>query len=180
MAIRAMRVLADRPLHGADDGPCGRLALAEFALDAARLRVTGAPLPPFVGHTASELLAFAARLIADERRDPGDPAAFAEAFHTTMGDLAACLSFGEEVVSEEFYAQRRLEALERRLDGPPLHPMLRGPVADLQETLRAMLHRLETGLYPLADFHHAFEEVAGRIDRLLVWEATLTEGAANA
>lgn len=177
--LAAIRSLADRPLHGEDQDDRWRLALADFELAAARERAGASPLPPFVDHTATEMLAYAARLIADERSDPGDPEAFWAAFRGAMTDLAACLSFGWEVVSEESYALGRIEALERRLDGPPLHPWLRGPVADLQETLREMLHRLETGLYPLADFHHAFEEVAGRIDRLLAWEAALAVPSAR-
>lgn len=182
--LAAIRSFADRPLE--IDGPAGdhdgrwRLALADFELEAARTRVAASPLPPFVGHTATELLAYAARLIAEERTDPGDPAAFWAAFRGAMTDMMACLSFAEEIASEESYALCRIEALQRRLDGPPLHALLRGPVADLQETLREMLHRLEAGLYPLADFHHAFEEVAGRIDHLLAWEAALADGTAGA
>ncbi|MFN3430058.1 MAG: hypothetical protein ACK46X_08900 [Candidatus Sericytochromatia bacterium] len=148
---------------------------AEAIRALARATVAEAHLPPFVAHTAAELLAMLDRALREQAADPVDSAAFWAALEEVLGDLDACLAFGHEVLSEELDAQSRVEAITGRLGGRALHPMLEGPVADLMETLDAMRHRLDAGLYPLADFHHAFDEVCTRVETLLAWQAALDD-----
>ncbi|MNT81005.1 hypothetical protein D3C72_2205500 [compost metagenome] len=51
--------------------------------------------------------------------------------------------------------------------------MLAAPVSDLLDTLESLIHRLDAGLFHLSEFHHTFEEVAGRLDCLLAWQAAI-------
>lgn len=132
-----------------------------------------APMPRFVAHTAEELVAMLRRLLAEPREAGADAQAFWDAFRQTMSDLNVVLEFGEAIAEEELDAARRYEALRRRVEGRSWHPMLAAPVADLLDTLEGLIHRLDAGLFHLCEFHHTFEEVAGRLDCLLAWQAAL-------
>jgi hypothetical protein len=149
--------------------------LAAWLLEAARLRVAQAEVPRFVAHTARELLGFLALQLQALERGETDGEAFWHSFRDGLRELETCLAFGLEVAHEQAEALRRFEVLERRVRGRALSALLAGPVEDLLERLRELLHRLETGLYPVADFPHAFDEVAGRLEALLAWQSALAD-----
>lgn len=144
-------------------------------LAASRAQVAEAGLPRFVVLTAQDLLAYMTRLVHEQQMAPVEAAEFWAELQADMSDLEVCLTFGREVVHEKNEALRRFEALERRVGDRQLHPMLRGPVADLLETLRNLLNRLDAGLFHLSEFHRAFEEAANRLDQLLMWQLALDQ-----
>jgi hypothetical protein len=154
------------------------LAEAEARLAEARSRVAEANLPRFVSHTAHDLLAYLASELGDYRASGGDADRFAAAIQGGLTDLGVCLAFGEEVLNEERSALRRFQRLEHRVADTALNPMLRGPAADLLETLRELLDRLNKGLFPLVEFHRAFDEVADRVEKLLGWQRALDGASA--
>lgn len=153
------------------------LAEAEARLAEARSRVAESSLPRFVSRTVHDLLAYLTAELGDYRANGGDANRFAAAIHEGLLDLGVCLEFGQDVLNEEHAALRRFQKLESRVADMTLNPMLRGPAADLLETLRELLDRLNKGLFPLVEFHHAFDEVAERIEKLLAWQHAL-DGAA--
>lgn len=171
-AVAAHRLEQLLQLVGSEPSELGE---AQRLLAAARARVAEASLPRFVALTAQDLLAYMARLVQDQRVAPGEPGAFWAEFRADMSDLEVCLTFGREVVHEKTEALRRVEALERRVGDRELHPMLRGPVADLLETLRNLLNRLDAGLFHLTEFHRVFDEAADRLEQLLMWQGALDQ-----
>ncbi|MNS45286.1 hypothetical protein D3C72_777500 [compost metagenome] len=154
------------------------LVEAEARLADARSQVAEAILPRFVARTAHDLLAYMTAELGDYRATGGDAQRFAAAIHEGLTDLGVCLAFGQEILNEANAALRRFQGLEHRVADTALNPMLRGPAADLLETLRELLDRLNKGLFPLVEFHHAFDEVAERIEKLLGWQHALDSAAA--
>lgn len=150
---------------------------AESLFSEARRRVSTASMPRFVTFTARELLGQLAGLLNEQQRNPRSVEMFWTEFNQVLRELDVTLEFGRDVMNEETEALRRYENLMLRLSGLELSPLLRGPVADVVETLRGLLSRLNAGLYPLADFHHAFEAEAQRLEALLAWQSAMAPAA---
>lgn len=175
IAARRIEVLLHLHREQAED-----LQEAELHLSEVREKLGAARIPRFVAQTAGSIVEVMERLIRDRRTQELTPEAFRPEFEMALKELEVTLDFGREVIREESDSLRRYEALCRRVDVTRLAPILRGPAVDLLETLRGLLHRLDTGMYPLADFHHAFDEVADRLDALLAWQTAMADQTTHA
>lgn len=160
-------------MFGAQTAELAKIPGYERRVSEVRSRVAQASLPGFVATTVRQLLESVTELC--QAHEPGDGATFDAALDGLLGQIEVCLEFGHDVLKEETLALQRFRALEARSGQQALAPLLRAPVEDALEVLRAMVHRLVGGLYPLASFHADFEREAARLETLLTWQARLAE-----
>ena len=149
------------------------LASAARRLDQAANRVATAPLPPFVAHAATEIVAHLRHQVAERAAGRLTAAAFEATLTGGLEAVESCLAFAREVGAERDIAARRVEGLARRAQDAALPPILAGPVEDELERLRALMNDLAAGSGAALDFHQAFEAAVDRVERLLAWRSAL-------